>query len=96
MNIPSELILSVDDLRHLKHSQLSQITGIDSSNFSAWNHKRGISERLLKQASKRLGIDTPELLKGFELRRKDAAIARTAQMKANRLIQFLSSQPTSA
>lgn len=92
MNIPSELVLSAEDIRYLRHSQLSLLTGIDSSNFSAWKHKRGISERMLERASEHLGIGKPELLQGFELRRQDAAIARVAQAKANQLIQFLANQ----
>lgn len=92
MNIPSELTLTVEDVRYLRHSQLSLLTGIHPSNFSAWDHKRMISERTLERASRHLRMGKPELLQGFELRRQDAAIARAAQAKANRLIQFLATQ----
>jgi len=94
MDIPPELLLSVEDIRHLRHSQLSLLTDINPSNFSAWNHQRRLSERSLERIAQRLGLGKPELLQGFELRRQDSVIARVAQTKANHLILFLSNQST--
>ncbi|MBD2019234.1 hypothetical protein H6F43_03435 [Leptolyngbya sp. FACHB-36] len=91
MDIPRELILSVEDIRHLKHIQLSYLTGFDPSNFAAWNGNRRISERSLERIAQSIGMDKPDLLRALELRRQDAAIARNAQTKADKLISFLAS-----
>jgi hypothetical protein len=74
MNIPPELLLSVEDIRHLKHSQLSLLTGINSSSFAAWNHQRRLSERSLERIAQRLGLSKPELLQGFEGRVLDVLL----------------------
>jgi hypothetical protein len=89
MSIPSDLVLSVEDIRHLRHSQLARLTGIDASSFSAWSRYRCFSERSLDQIAHRLSIPKTDILQGFDLRRQDIAIARTAQDKAERLIIFL-------
>lgn len=89
MEIPTELILLAEDIRHLRHTQLARLTGIDPSNFSAWSRNRRISERNLERIAQQLGIAKPELLQGIELRRQDAAIAQSAQAKADALIALL-------
>ncbi len=88
--VPDNLILSVEDIRHIRPCQLAQLTGIPSSNFSAWSGTRSISERSLERISQQLGISKADLLKGFDLRRQDQAIARHAQAKADQLIELLS------
>lgn len=88
-SIPNDLTLTIDDFRYIRHSQLATLTGIDPSYFSAWSHQRTISERNLERIAQKLGISKTEFLSALELRRQDAATARQAQAKANRLIQFL-------
>jgi transcriptional regulator with XRE-family HTH domain len=87
--IPDNFTLSVEDIRYMRHSQLAELTGIDPSNFVAWSHRRRISERSLERIAQRLNISKADLLKGIELRRQDAAIARAAQTKTDQLIAFL-------
>lgn len=89
MKIPHQLTLSVEDIRHIRHSQLALITGIDSSNFSAWSNHRKISERSLERIAQKVGMSKADLLQGLELRRQDAALARAAQVKVSQLIEFL-------
>jgi hypothetical protein len=89
VEIPSDLILAAEDIRYLRHVQLAALTGIDASNFPAWYQGRQLSERTLERLSQRLSVSKAEILKGFELRRQDAAIARNAQSKALRLITYL-------
>ncbi|NJO74189.1 MAG: hypothetical protein HC833_10800 [Leptolyngbyaceae cyanobacterium RM1_406_9] len=96
MEIPDDLTLLAEDIRYLRHTQLSLLTGIDPSNFSAWSNHRRISERSLERVAQMLGMSKLDLLKGLELRRQDAAIARTTQAKANRLIKFLNSNQETA
>jgi hypothetical protein len=96
MEIPDNLTLLAEDIRYLRHVQLSLLTGIDSSNFSAWSNHRRISERSLERVAQRLRISKLDLLKGLELRRQDAAIARAAQAKATHLIKFLNSNQETA
>lgn len=91
MEIHEPIALTVEDIRHLRHTQLSQLTGIDPSNFSAWSRQRRISERNLERMATQLGLSKSDLLTGIELRRQDAAIARIAQAKAKRLIELLGS-----
>jgi hypothetical protein len=89
VEIPSDLILAAEDIRYLRHVQLSVLTDIDASNFPAWNQGRKLSERTLERMAQRLSIGKAEILRGFDLRRQDAAIARTAQSKAIQLITYL-------
>jgi len=91
MQIPENLALTIEDIQHLRYIQLSLLTGIDASNFSAWSNDRRISERSLERIASRLGMSKVDLLKGLELRRQNAAIARAAQSKATRLIKFFNS-----
>jgi transcriptional regulator with XRE-family HTH domain len=86
------LYLSVQDIRYMRHSQLSRLTGVDPSSFSAWSHNRRISERNLERIAHRLGMTKAELLQGLDLRRQDVAIARAAQAKADQLIAHLNLQ----
>lgn len=96
MEIPNDFTLLAEDIQHLRLTQLSLLTGIDPSNFSAWINQRRISERNLERIAQRLGMSKPDLLVGLELRRNNAAIARTVQAKANRLIEFLNSNQETA
>jgi hypothetical protein len=89
MDIPNELSLTIEDLRHLRNAQLSLLTGIRPNYFSAWSRHRKISERALEQISKCLGMSKPDVLYGLELRRTDIATAMTVQEKGDRLIEFL-------
>lgn len=89
MEIPSDLILTAEDIRYLRHVQLAVLTGIDASNFPAWYQGRRLSERTLERLSQCLSVSKAEILKGFELRRQDATRARTAQTKALQLITYL-------
>jgi transcriptional regulator with XRE-family HTH domain len=89
MPIPPNLVLSADDIRYLRHSQLAQLTGIDASSFSAWSQQRRFSERTLDQLAHLLGTPKTVILEGFDLRRQDVATARLAQHKAEQLIAFL-------
>ncbi len=89
MEISRSFTLSVEDIRYLRPVQLSLLTGFDPSYFSAWSSRRSISERSLARMAERLGVSKSDLLKSFELRRQDAAIARAAQARANQLIAAL-------
>lgn len=90
MTIPPNLALSAEDIRHLRHSQLARLTGIDPSSFSAWSQQRRFTERTLDQLALCLGIPKSVVLQGFDLRRQDVATARLAQEKAEQLIAYLS------
>ena len=89
MTIPAHLLLSAQDIRHLRHIQLARLTGIDASSFSAWSSRRRFSERSLEQLEQRLGIPKSDILQGFDLRRQDMTTARAAQAKADALIAYL-------
>jgi hypothetical protein len=89
MKIPSEFLLSVEEIRYIRHSQLALLTGIDASNFPRWDSGKRISERTLERIAQGLHTSKLDVLRGFELRRQDVAIARTAQEKAEQLIMLL-------
>jgi hypothetical protein len=89
MVLPTDLVLSAEDLRYLRCIQLARLTDIDASCFSAWNQNRSMSERTLERLSTRLHLPKHEILRGFDLRRKDAAIVLSVHLKANRLIKLL-------
>jgi hypothetical protein len=89
MAIPSKFILSAEEIRYIRHTQFSQLTGIRANNFPRWDRGRRISEQTLERLAVGLRTSKLEVLKGFELRRQDVAIARAAQAKAEQLILFL-------
>ena len=89
--VPENLTLSAQDIRYLRPCQLAQLTGIAPGYFSAWSTTRGISERSLERLAHQLGLSKADLLRGFDLRREDQAIARAAQKKANQLIALFTS-----
>lgn len=84
------IMLTAEDIRYAKHTQLAALTGIDASNFSAWGSSRGISERNIDRIAEALGMSKLAFMEGLELRRKDAAAARSAQEKLERYIQLQS------
>jgi hypothetical protein len=71
--------LTIEDIRYARHIDLAALTGFGASDFAAWTKSRGLSERSLNAISQELGMEKPDLLKGLELRREDAAIARKVQ-----------------
>lgn len=89
---PVDLVLTPDDIRYLRPAQLAILTTIDASYFSAWSTGRQMSERSMELIAHALGITKSDVLQGFELRRKDSALARTAQDKAEKLIAYLEAQ----
>lgn len=96
VEVPLNLVLSAEEIRHIRYAQFSLLTGISASSFPAWSQGRRLSERTLERIEQRIGTSKVNILHGFELRRQDAAIARAAQAKANRLITFLSLEQESA
>lgn len=89
MPIPSHLILTAEDIRYIRNSQLAILTRIYASSFPKWDQGKTLSERTLERIASGLCTTKLEVLKGFELRRQDVEIARAAQSKANQLITFL-------
>ncbi len=89
MTIPSHLILTAEDIRHIRNSQLAILTRIHASNFPKWDQGQALSERTLERIAAGLCTTKLEVLKGFELRRGDVTISRAAQSKADQLITFL-------
>ena len=79
-------MLNADDLRYARATDLQELTGIHASNFAAWTHKRHISEKNLKVIADALGMPKHEVLRGFEMRRKDEVAAREVQAKLEKLI----------
>ncbi|MGB3311544.1 MAG: hypothetical protein WBG32_10925 [Nodosilinea sp.] len=55
-----------------------------------------MSEASIKTVSDALGIDREEVLKAFDLRRKDWTSAKAAEAKALKLISYLKLQKESA
>ncbi len=89
MNIPPDLVLTAEDIRYIRNSQLSLLTRIHASNFPKWDQGQALSEKTLERIAVGLRTTKLEVLQGFELRRQDVAIARLAQAKAEQLITFL-------
>jgi hypothetical protein len=89
MRIPRKFLLSAEEIRHVRHTQLSQLTGIRANNFPKWDRGRRISEQTLERLALGLHTSKFEVLEGFELRRQDVAIALAAQAKADQLIILL-------
>ncbi|MGF1566868.1 MAG: hypothetical protein ACFCVD_02135 [Nodosilinea sp.] len=96
MNIPSDILLTAEDIRYLRPIQLSALTQIQSDSFSAWSSTRRISEASLTAIANALGIDREEVLRGFDLRRQDSAHAKAAKEKAARLLAYLQPEKESA
>lgn len=96
MKVPESLALTIEDVRYVKNIQLQNLTGIDASNFSAWSSHRQISERNLERIAARLGMTKGEFIEALDLRRRDTARAKIAEIKADRLTQFLLEQEVSA
>lgn len=96
MTIPPELLLTDEDIRHLRQVQMAALTGIHPTYFSAWSSYRRISERSLVAIASALGVEPSEILRGFALRRMDIACAKEAQAKADKLITYLQAQKESA
>ncbi|MDX2215256.1 MAG: hypothetical protein SFY66_18475 [Oculatellaceae cyanobacterium bins.114] len=63
--------LTAEDIRYARNVDLQKLTGIHASNFAAWSNNRHISERNLGAIAQALGMEKSEVLRGFELRRKD-------------------------
>jgi len=92
VEIPDELVLTLEEISYLRHSQLAQLTGTPPNYFSAWKWQRGISERKLEEVAQKLNLSASELLQVLEARRRDAEKIRQAQAKADRLIRFMDEQ----
>lgn len=90
--IPSDLLLSADDLLYLRHSHLAQLTATDPSYWSAWLRRRQISERKLGELAERLCVSKGELLSVIDAKRAVQQRAQIANAKAERLFQFLQQQ----
>jgi hypothetical protein len=96
MQLPDDMLLTAEDIRYLRPAQLSTLTRIQADYFSAWSATRRISEANLTAIAKALGIDREEVLKGFDLRREDNALAKVAQKKAVQLMAYLQPEKGSA
>jgi hypothetical protein len=79
-------ILTAEDIRHARAIDLEKLTGIHASNFAAWSNARHISEKNLTVIAQALGMEKPEVLRGFELRRHDNRTAQTVAAKLEALI----------
>lgn len=92
MLLSDELTLTVEDIRYLRPTQLAALTNIPARYFSAWSATRSMSETSIKTVSDALGIDREEVLKAFDLRRKDWNSVKAAEAKALKLISHLKPQ----
>ncbi|NJN85568.1 MAG: helix-turn-helix transcriptional regulator [Leptolyngbyaceae cyanobacterium SL_7_1] len=82
-------MLTIEDLRYAKHTQLAALTGFDPSSFAAWSsNTRGISERNLRRIAKALNMTQLAVMEGLELRRQDAATVRAIQERVDNVIQL--------
>jgi hypothetical protein len=86
---PPNLCLTAEEIRYLRPIQLEHLTGIHAPNFHRWDRGKQISERTLERLATGLRTTKPEVLRAFELRRKDLAIALTTQAKADEIINYL-------
>jgi hypothetical protein len=89
MQLPDDILLTAEDIRYLRPAQLSALTKIQSDNFSAWSTYRQMSESSLIAISRALRIDPTVVLRGFDLRRQDYALAKSAKEKAAHLLTYL-------
>lgn len=96
MPFPDELMLTAEDIRCLRPTHLAALTNIQARYFSAWSATRRMSEASLKTVADALGINREEVLRAFDLRRKDWASAKAAEAKALKLISYLNPQKESA
>lgn len=89
--IPKELMLTLEDIRYARHTQLAELTGFDASNFAAWSSHRRISEKNLTVIAEKLNMSKLQVLEGLDLRRQDTAISRQVQEKLDRVIALIGS-----
>lgn len=85
--------LTIEDIRYARHIDLAALTGFGARDFAAWTKSRGLSERSLNVLAEQLGMEKTDLLKGLELRRQDAALARKVQ---ERIKQLIATEPEKA
>lgn len=88
--------LKSEDIRYIRPSQLSVLTGISATSFPRWDQGGRMSERSLERIAKGLWTNKHEVLMGFELRRNDVLRARAAQEKADQIIALLREMSTPA
>lgn len=96
MTIAVGLTLTSDDIRHLRASQLSILTGINATSFPRWDQGGRISERSLEKIADGLWMTKQDVLSGFELRRHDFSRARAVQNKVDQFISLLQTTQTPA
>ncbi|MGB3493889.1 MAG: hypothetical protein WBA57_14260 [Elainellaceae cyanobacterium] len=89
MTVTAGLFLTSDDIRYLRASQLSVLTGINATSFPRWDHGGRISERSLERIANGLWMTKQDVLCGFELRRHDVTRARAIQNKVDQFIALL-------
>jgi hypothetical protein len=80
--------LCAEDIRYARAIDLQGLTGIDASNFAAWSSTRHISERNLGVIAKALGMEKSEVLRGFEMRRRDTQTAKDVAAKLEQWVQL--------
>jgi hypothetical protein len=96
MLLSDELMLTVEDIRYLRPTHLAALTKIPARYFSAWSANRSMSETSIKTVADALGIDREEVLKAFDLRRRDWNSVKAAEAKALKLMSHLKLQKESA
>lgn len=94
MTIAVKLNLTSDDIRYIRASQLSVLTGINATNLPRWDQGGRISERSLEKIAKALWMSKQDVLSGLELRRHDAIRVQAVQDKVDQLIAALSTHQT--